>query len=375
MRSVKRDAKPPYKVLHVLNSLGVGGLEQIVLQLVKRLDPDLFRPSVSYTHPGPLLGEFQRVCPVFHTPKRFRWDGGILFRLLQLIEREGIDIVHTHFNLWGHLAGIISRRVTIYTVHLHAASLRFGEDGLHHLITRILISRTDAFTCVSKAIKENVLTTYRISPPGRVRVIYNGIPLPERASNRTVVEAEGRTPQLAVIGRLVPAKGHRYLFEAFVEVVRRYPEASLHVVGIGPLEAELKRLADRLGIAGHVRFHGVRRDILRFLEALDILVVPSILEPFGIVCLEAMAAGVPVVASRVDGIQEIIEDGKTGILVPPGDVPVLAKAILRLLEDPHLMAEIRCNGLKVVEERFEIGKMISEYQALYLECLKARGWM
>lgn len=373
MRSVKRDAKPPYKVLHVLNSLGVGGLEQMVLQLVKHFDPELFQPSISYTHRGPLLDEFQAVCPVFHTPKRFRWDAGILWKLLRLIEREEINIVHTHINLWGHLAGVMAGRVTIYTFHLHAAPLRFSEDGLQHLITRILIPMTDALTCVSKAIKENVLTTYRISPQ-RARVLYNGIPFPERASKGKVQKADGR-PQLAVIGRLVPAKGHRYLFEAFGEVVRRYPEASLHVVGVGPLGAELKRLADRLGIADHVHFHGVRRDIPQFLEAIDLLVVPSMLEPFGLVCLEAMAAGVPIVASKVEGILEIIEDGKTGILVPPGNVPVLAQAILRLLEDPHLQAEIRGNGLKVLKERFEIGRIVSEYQALYLECLKGRGWM
>lgn len=371
---MKRNVKPPYKVLHVLNSLGVGGLEQMVLQLVQRLDPHLFQPSISYIHHGPLLDEFQAVCPVFHTPKHFRWDAGILWKLLRLIEREEIDIVHTHINLWGHLAGVMAGRVTIYTFHLHAAPLRFGEDGLQHLITRLLIPMTDALTCVSKAIKENVLTTYRISPQ-RARVLYNGIPLPERASKGKEQKADGHPLQLAVIGRLVPAKGHRYLFEAFGEIVSRYPEALLHVVGVGPLEAELKGLADRLGISGHVLFHGVRRDIPRFLETIDLLVVPSLLEPFGIVCLEAMAAGVPVVASKVEGIQEIIEDGKTGILVPPGNAPFLARTILRLLEDPHLRAEIRYNGLKVVEERFEIGRIVSEYQTLYLECLKGRGWV
>ncbi|MFN3477629.1 MAG: glycosyltransferase, partial [Candidatus Methylomirabilales bacterium] len=116
-------------------------------------------------------------------------------------------------------------------------------------------------------------------------------------------------------------------------------------------------------------------DIPQFLETIDLLVVPSMLEPFGIVCLEAMAAGVPVVASKVEGIQEIIEDGKTGILVPPGNAQLLARAILGFLEDPHLRAEIRDNGLKVLKERFEIGRIVSEYQTLYLECLKGRGWL
>jgi len=167
------------------------------------------------------------------------------------------------------------------------------------------------------------------------------------------------------VGRLTEQKGHTYLLDAFAQVMRVLPAARLLVIGDGELRPTLERRATRLGLHGSVIFTGRREDVPRLMMALDVLALPSLWEGFGLVLLEAMAAGKPIVASRVSAIPEIVADGETGLLVPPRDVKALAQALLALLHDPQRATEMGRRGRLRLEQEFTVERMVSQTEAAY----------
>jgi glycosyltransferase involved in cell wall biosynthesis len=172
---------------------------------------------------------------------------------------------------------------------------------------------------------------------------------------------------VGVVARLEPEKGHRTLLEAWPRVLARVPDAYLLVVGEGHLRPELELMAADLGIESRVVFAGRRDDIPAVTAALDVAVLPSYREAQGLVVLEAMALSRPIVATRVGGIPEMIEDGVSGLLVPPHDAPALADAIARLLLDHPLADTIARRGHDVVHDRFSVEFMVRAIEDLYDE--------
>jgi len=169
------------------------------------------------------------------------------------------------------------------------------------------------------------------------------------------------------VGRMVWQKGFEYLLECVPEIVNTYSDAKILIVGDGgPLLDGLKALGERLELGKNVIFTGFRSDIKEILSAVDLLVVPSLLEGFPMVTLEAMAMAKPVVATNIDGITEQITDGVDGILVPPKDPSALAKAAIRVLNDKELARSMGLAARKKVEQEFSVEKMISETEKVYL---------
>ena len=176
-----------------------------------------------------------------------------------------------------------------------------------------------------------------------------------------------------MIARLAPQKGHRVLFDALPRVLERVPEARVRVVGHEELStvAELRAYAAGRGVADRVAFEGFRGDVPSVLRELDLFVLPSLWEGFGLVLLEAMAAGRPVVASAVGPIPEVVVDGESGLLVPPGDPEALARAIVRVLEDAVLAERLGRAGRARVEQVFGLDRMVERTDALYQELVRA----
>jgi glycosyltransferase involved in cell wall biosynthesis len=212
-----------------------------------------------------------------------------------------------------------------------------------------------------------------------MRTIYYGLPLPvppiDRREARAALRAELKLPADAVLiggaGRLTTQKGFTYALQAFKRIEREFPEAHLLIAGDGPLNMPLKAEARQLGLARRVHFLGWRTDIPNVLAGLDVFVMPSLWEGFGLVLLEAMAQALPVVGSAVSAIPEIVAHGETGLLVPPRDPDALADALRTLLRDPALMRHLGMLGEDRLERMFGADAMIEATAALYHEIVGA----
>jgi len=174
------------------------------------------------------------------------------------------------------------------------------------------------------------------------------------------------------VARLSREKNHALLVRAFSKAVQSCPNLELWLVGDGELRRDIEELVKQLGLEEKVKFFGVRSDVPELLSQADIFVLSSDYEGFGLVVAEAMAAGLPVIATAIGGIPEILEGGRAGILVPPKDVDALAKAIVELARDEKKRAELSDYGRKLVAERFDIRRTVREYEKLYLELLEKK---
>jgi glycosyltransferase involved in cell wall biosynthesis len=241
-------------------------------------------------------------------------------------------------------------------------------------VERALGRWTDHFVAGSHAIRQKVIEK-RLAPPDRITTIHYGLDLdrfdhlPDRAEVRRELGLPLDAPVVATVCRLEKQKGLSYLQEAFRRVHERVPQAILLVVGKGRLEASMRAFAARYGLEGSIRFLGWRSDIPRVLAAVDVLALASLWEAFGLVFAEAGLARVPVAATRVEGIPEVVRDGETGLLVPPEDAGALAEAILTLLCNRDLAARMGATGEAHVRANFATERMVHRHIELYHELL------
>ena len=224
----------------------------------------------------------------------------------------------------------------------------------------------------SEAVAER-LRLSRAVAPGQLVVIPNGVDL---ARFSPAPEPRRGGPGLVTVGTLAnlrPEKGLRDLLRAMALVRDRYPQGRLAIWGGGPLRADLEGLIGELGLRAEARLHGPTTEPEAALRALDIFVLPSLSEACSNVLLEAMASGLPVVATRVGGSPVLVEDEMTGLLVRPGDPDALAKAIIRLVEDPMLARRLGASAYDVVRSRFGVDRMLSRVQAFYERALSGQA--
>ena len=304
----------------------VGG-ERYLQLLFDRLDRTRFRPLLICPEPGPFV-EIMRGRGV---PTRIIHLAPLvnplaLFRLVRLLERERVTILQTHgarSNAYGQVAGRLARvPIVISTVHNSLMDYQIGafKRWLYLTVLRRTSHLADWIICVSEELRQHVITDVRASSD-RTVTVHNGIDMArfhDRAAHSTIRnELEvGDAPLLVVIGRLTEQKGHRYLLEALPSLIAAWPKLRCLIVGEGELRDTLMELAARLGVASSCVFGGARTDIPDVLAGADLVLLPSLSEGFPFVLLEALAMGRPVVASRVNGVPELIEDRKTGRLVP-----------------------------------------------------------
>jgi glycosyltransferase involved in cell wall biosynthesis len=305
-----------------------------------------------------------------------------LFRLTGLLARERVGILQTHglrSSAYGCLAGRLAGvPVIIATIHnsLEDYPISTARRWMYRSVLRRVIRLADRVICVSEDLRRDIIARAGYEPD-RTVTIHNGIDLrtltPPR--DRSAIRTEfrvGAGPLLGIIGRLTEQKGHRYLLHALPRLLKQWPDLKCLFVGEGELEQRLIAEADRLGIRACCLFAGVRRDIPAILAGADLLVLPSVSEGFPFVLLEALAVGCPVVASRVNGVPELVEHRSTGRLVPACDPDALAREIEEVLRDPARAAEMGRRGAQVVRDRFTADRMAAHTVTLMEEIVQER---
>jgi glycosyltransferase involved in cell wall biosynthesis len=240
---------------------------------------------------------------------------------------------------------------------------------------RFSLRRTDRVVAVGERVAAKLLTHGRV-PPDRIRIIHNGVdttrfrPGGGREHLAGVADIPSDVPVIGVVAGFRGVKGHAVMLDAMAEIHQALPEVRLLLVGDGPLRSAIERGVGRRGLEERVVFTGARHDVDRLLPGCNVVALPSWEEGIPVSAVEAMACGVPVVATRVGGTPEVIEDGRTGLLVPPGDPKTLAAALLRLLRQPDYALALGKEGRTVAKERFDVSGMVTKTALLYQELLK-----
>jgi glycosyltransferase involved in cell wall biosynthesis len=363
----------------------IGGAEQLILMSVPRLQRLGFDVTVACLKGWGPLGEeleAQGVRAVALGAAR-AWDLRAVGRLLALIRRERIQILHAHMFLANLAARLIGRLAGVPIVICAHHDTDLDMPLYQRLAERATASLSDTVVACSEAVRRYALRTYGLRP-GQVRTLRNAIaieeteaePEPTPATREALRRELGTGPGdllIGTVGRLVePKKGIPVFLAAARRMADSLPAARFVIVGEGPARQRLEALATREGVGHRTVFTGLRRDIPRLMHALDLFVQPSNWEGFGLTLVEAMSAGVPVVATRVGGVPEVVIDGVTGLLVPPAEPETLASACLTLLSDPLLAARFGEAGRERARAEFPIDRLVAETAELYGELHEGR---
>ncbi|HOJ59150.1 MAG TPA: glycosyltransferase family 4 protein [bacterium] len=380
------------KVVRVIARLNIGGPAIHVILLTAHLDPERYESILLYGQEAPEegnmlhLAEEKGVCPILVSnlgrELHFFRDLKTLWTLYQFFRREQPDIVHTHTakaGTVGRLAALLAGvPVIVHTFHGHVLHGYFSpwKTAMFRTIERILSRATTRIIAVSEQCRQDLLK-YGIAKPEAICTIPLGLDLeplahPAPDAGLGLREELGIPPEAFMVGmvaRLVPIKRHEDLFHAIPLVLRDYPDTWFVIVGDGERRNELENLAARLGINHRCRFAGFRRDQGRVYRDLDLVVLTSANEGLPVVLIEALASGTPAVATRVGGVPELIEEGKTGYIVEPGNIESIAAGIKKAAADP---AQTRAMGQAAREEilrKYSIQRLVGDIEKLYGELL------
>lgn len=368
------------RVVHIIGGGEIGGAEQHVLRLVKRLPKEGFTAYVICLFPTPFYQLLQKAgVPALALPMHHRLDLRAVFRLAGALRRIQPQIVHTHgvrANFVGRLAarraGISAVVTTVHSVLAQDYPLPFSRF-VNSVTERATSFLTMRFVAVSEFIRKYLLAAG--VPPEKVTVICNGIEIEDwqrwngDCSFRARYGIAPFAPLVGIVARLHPVKGHRYFLAAAREVIQSFPAARFLIVGSGFYWREVDACIKEHGLEEYCLRTGFEQEIGPVYAALDVLVVSSLSEGFGLTALEALALGKPVVATQVGALPEIITDGETGLLVPPADAEALARAVLRLLHDASYARRLSEAGRQSVLKRFSAAKTVAETARLYRSLL------
>jgi L-malate glycosyltransferase len=298
-------------------------------------------------------------------------------RLCRRLRRLRTEILHCHNWLphrYGGMAAAICR-IPQLVLTRHGALPPAG--GLSWRMNRWLLGRThvvavstEIHSLLSAQIGHKGMASLEYIPNGISLEPYTGLPRREEARRRLGWPLVG--PVLGVVARLAEAKGHDDLLRAFAIIRGTIPQARLVIVGDGPLRERIRELIDSLGLADSVAMLGERHDVPQILAALDVFVLASQMEGVPMTILEAMAAGLPVVATDVGGIPQVVTHGQTGLMVPPSSPQELAQAILEVVRNPKKAQRLARAGRRRIEESFSVGTMASRYERLYRDLVAGR---
>ena len=375
------------KVLHLIDSAGFGGGERYVMDII-RFSSSKFSHFVVLPNEGPFeellkdQGFNYRIISLeylqlFHS----------IFLLIELAKKHHINIIHTHgyrANFFGRVAGLLSNKIVVSTLHVSLYDYVDTPDVIRKLyitFEKLFSFKTKIFICISESIKEDAI---RMGIPShRIHLIPNGVDLNKfyprdkkkcriEFSKRFGIKITDTDLIIGTVGRMVTEKGQIYLLDAMRYLKDIFPKMICLLVGSGPLLPYLKKKAKELGLNKRCIFIKPFRDIELFYPLLDIFVLPSIREPFGLVLLEAMASGIPVIATSSGGPLDIIRNGQNGLLATSEDSKSLADKISELLSDSKKRTRIALEGLNSVKERYDIQKTVMNIEEIYKTAILER---
>lgn len=367
-----------YNILYIDSSQGIYGGGQIsLLELLKNIDRTKFRPVVILSEAGKLQKEIEQIdldCKIISMPSitLFNIFSCIvaIWKLGLFMRKRQITLVHTNTSratIYAGLASLISRIPVVWHIRIP------HSDGL---LDRFLASRSSHLITVSQAVKRR----FNWLREGKIRVIYNGVdtkrfsPGPTYNDLRRKLNLNDENIVIATVGRLSHEKGLEFLISALEGIVEKYPQTKVLIVGNGNEEyhLSLQAKAKNLGLSSNVIFAGFREDIPEILRCVDVFCLPSLTEGFNRTLLEAMACGLPVVATSVGGNVELVQNSLPGLLVPPNNSSALAAAIVELLKNRTKSQKMGMDGRRIVEENFSIETNVRQTEALYEEIISTK---
>ncbi|MCX6793020.1 MAG: glycosyltransferase [Candidatus Falkowbacteria bacterium] len=355
--------KKKIKIVHVIPTLDLGGAERLLLDIVNRADKETFSLTVICFKRGGIWEEeiIKSGAKLIVLHKKGKFDFSNLVKLRQAILAEEPDIVHTHLggDIYGRfLAGLAGLRV-VSTEH----NLNKDESFVTSILKRLTAPYVSLVIAVSRAVAHDAKLRYGIKLE-KIKVIHNGIDL---TRFKAVETFKTETVKIGAVGRLVEQKGFMTLVEALG--LMKDKKFDCTIVGAGVLMTALKEKVNSLGLSSKVHLVGLRNDIPEFLQTLDIFVLPSLWEGLGIAALEAGASGLSVVASKVDGLPEIIDDQVNGLLFKVNDARDLKDKISYLLDNKDLARTFGHHLAKKVNEQFDVLDMVKQYEMVYKSLL------
>jgi glycosyltransferase involved in cell wall biosynthesis len=357
----------------------VGGAEEMVLNLVRHLPPR-FAPIVGCIHhAGPIGEEIQRTGVPFEVlglNPGWRRPFDVL-KIREYLQRVRPTIVHTFLltaSLYGRLAAILAGVPVVIGTEVNV----YAQKRRHHaLAERLLLRGTDTVVTSAESVRDFYLEQVH-ADPAKIDVIYNAVDWNQlqisesRVATRRTAGIPDDAIVIGIIARLTAQKAHHILFESFVSEPA-LATTHMMVVGDGERRQELQGLAERLGLSARVHFLGARRDLGNLLAAMDIFAMPSFWEGLPLSMVLAMGAGLPVVATRVAGIPEVVQDEKTGLLVPAGDSVALGRALGRLATAADLRESLGTAARAYVRPRFGTDGYVHSVVTLYDRLIAAKG--
>jgi glycosyltransferase involved in cell wall biosynthesis len=312
---------------------------------------------------------------VYHLQRRSGLNLGSSNRLASLLRRERVDVIHAHqFGpfFYGATARLLARRPGLVMTE-HGRSFPDPPRRAHFLFNRAVLRRGDRIIAVGEDVRRALIDNEGF-PAGRVEVVYNGVDtgsFAESARHRESVRREigvgAEELVLMQVARLDAIKDHATAVRAVRRVAERRGDVRLVIVGDGAEAGPIDELTRDLGLGDRVLRLGTRTDVTRLIGAADVVMLTSRSEGIPLTLIEGMAAGLPVVATRVGGIPEVVAEGETGLLAPAGDADALAAHILRLAEDRDLRGRLGRAGRERARTSFDEGRMIAAYDRIYGE--------
>ncbi len=370
----------PIRIFFLLDSFMIGGTETQAVELARRLDPQRYQVTIGcLRREGPLL-ERLKGTPV--EIMEVNLGGGIdspsgLLRIVKLgryLRRQKIQILHAH-DLWSNIVGMAAAMLARTPVTI-TSQRDLSHDAWYgtykRKVLRFCQRRSTLLLTNAKAIREGLIAQDHL-PPNKVCVVYNGVDLDRFAvptDRSQIFPASAGNKLIILVGNMVTdIKGHGVLLSAAPEILKAHPKTQFVLVGEGAMRPVFDRQAKDLGLEGGFLFLGRRSDVPAILACCNIAVLPSLAEGLPNAVLEYLAAGLPVVATALGGNLEIIQDGKTGLLVPAQDPRALASALNRLLDDDALTARIAAAGHDYVKQNFSFDRLVEEMDQLYARLL------
>lgn len=362
--------------------LQMGGINRLLVQNAVQLRDLGVRNLIAYLNPNhELLSEYEDAGfnPVCLNYARRLSAPAVLIRLTRFIRSNQVDVIHANHELdklFGAIAGKLTRTPVVTTFHeTIAKETLLRQQGRFGFAVRSFLHRHffAKGLAVSRAVADSASERYGIHP-GDIEVVYSGVdnarfePRPESSSLerlRAELELEGSHPVLLTVGRLYPTKGHRFLIPMVQQLKNRWPNIRLLIAGDGELLPEIQKQVDDAGLSESITLLGSRSDIPDLHRISDVFVFPSYSEGLGLVLIEAMASGLPVVASNVPPMDEVVDDGVTGKLVAAKDPEALAKGVEQVLSDTDIN-RFGTAGRRRVEARFNSRNTARQMKDIYL---------
>jgi glycosyltransferase involved in cell wall biosynthesis len=368
-------------ILHTIETSGPGGAENVLLMLASQLNPERFRSIVVINQAGWLEDRLREAgLQTVRVPWRSWWDLRLPRALARLVREERIDLIHSHLpdqNFYACLASRLSGCPAIVTYH---GPVELSNAGSFTGWLKLqLVKRTARKVVVVCDFVREMLR--KIGVPGdKLHRIYNGIELSRFAAApsgdlRRELHCAPETALIGMVANVRGPKGHEYFIRAARLIADRHPDTRFVISGDlhETLAPPLFALVRELGLEDRLKFLGYRKDVPRILADLDVFVLPSTSEGFPLVVLEAMACAKPVVATRCGGAGEVVEDGRTGFMVPVADAPAIASRVIELLDRKEKCASMGKAAKLRIESEFSVQVMVASYERLYESCIVERN--